>query len=96
MKDKILILIIGALVGAVITAAGFLIFEKTNQNNNQMLGGERMEMMQRPDGMEPPEKPDGKQKNGNMQPPNFSRDGENMDFSNIDLNNIPEKPAGQL
>ena len=48
MKDKILIFVIGLLVGAVITAAGFLIYQKLNTNNNnnnmQMPNG-RMEMM---------------------------------------------------
>ena len=32
MKDKILVFIIGLLVGAIITATGFLIYEKTNKN----------------------------------------------------------------
>ena len=34
MKDKILVFIIGLLVGAIITATGFLIYEKTNKNSN--------------------------------------------------------------
>ena len=59
MKDKILIFIIGLLVGAVITASGFLIYEKVNKNTNQMPSGERMQMMERPDGETPPEKPSG-------------------------------------
>ena len=47
-KEKILTFIIGLLVGAIITAGGFLIYSKMNKtevNNNQM-GGEPPEMMQ--------------------------------------------------
>ena len=65
MKDKILIFIIGLLVGAVITASGFLIYEKTNKNTNQMPRGERMQMMERPDGETPPEKPSGMENDSN-------------------------------
>ena len=65
MKDKILIFIIGLLVGAVITASGFLIYEKTNKNTNQMPRGERMQMMERPDGETPPEKPNGMENDSN-------------------------------
>ena len=57
MKDKILVFIIGLLVGAIITALGFLIYEKINKNTNKMLNGERMQMMERPDGETPLEKP---------------------------------------
>ena len=32
-------------------------------------------------------------KDSNMTPPNFSRDKGDFDFNNIDLNNIPERPA---
>ena len=59
MKDKILIFIIGLLLGAVITASGFLIYEKTNQNTNQIPSKARMRMMERPDGETPPKKPSG-------------------------------------
>ena len=65
MKDKILIFIIGLLVGAVITAAGFLIYEKFNKDANHMPRGEKMEMMERPDGEEPKELPSGNKNDGN-------------------------------
>ncbi len=52
MKDKILYLVVGIMIGVVITASVFLIYQNFNKNNNQM------PMMERPDG-EPPEKPDG-------------------------------------
>ena len=63
MKDKIIIFIIGLLVGAVITASGFLVYEKINQNNNQTSSVEEMRMMERPDGETPPEKPSGMESN---------------------------------
>lgn len=72
MKNKILIFIIGLLVGAVVTAAGFLIYEKVNKNTNQIPSGEHMQMMERPDGETPPEKPDGEnssEKNDKATPP---------------------------
>ena len=58
MKDKILIFVIGLLVGAIITASIFLIFEKANRNNNQMPGRDGMQMMERPDGENPPKRPE--------------------------------------
>ena len=36
MKDKILMLIIGILIGAVITAGGFLLFGKNNTKGDKM------------------------------------------------------------
>lgn len=70
MKDKILTLIIGILIGAVITAGGFFIYEKVsgnNSNNNGMpsMNGGNGQMQGGPggNGEEPPEKPDGDNKN---------------------------------
>lgn len=59
MKDKILVFIIGLLVGAVITSSGFLVYEKNNKNTIQTQNQGQMQMMERPDGETPPEKPDG-------------------------------------
>ena len=50
MKDKILIFVIGLLVGAIIALSGVLIYEKINKNTDQIPNGERMQMMERPDG----------------------------------------------
>ena len=69
MKNKILIFIIGVLVGAIIATAGFLIYEKTNTNKmpNREMTEERMNHRNgefpsdRPDGEngeEPPVKPE--------------------------------------
>ena len=58
MKKKILPFVIGVLVGAIIATAGFLIYEKTNNNgipNREKTG----EMMERGDGETPPDRPDG-------------------------------------
>lgn len=64
MKNKIFIFIIGLLVGAIITAAGFLIYQNVNKSTNQMPSGEQMQMMEKPDG-EPPEKPSGTESESN-------------------------------
>ena len=64
MKDKIMIFIIGVLVGAVIATGAFFVYTKAttcNINNNnqmQMPGGNPPSM---PDGQngQPPEKPEG-------------------------------------
>ena len=57
MKKKILPFVIGILIGAIITTAGFLIYEKTN-TNNKMPNRERAgEMMNRGDGENPPDRP---------------------------------------
>lgn len=69
MKNKILTFIIGVLVGAIMVAAGFLIYEKVNANNNAMPNRERPQMMEMENGGTPPEKPDGEQGQNNGTPP---------------------------
>jgi len=72
MKDKILTLIIGILIGAIIATSGFLIYTKTHKSDTNM-GPNQGQMMekpenfggengQKPDG-EPPEKPSNDQRN---------------------------------
>ena len=61
MKNKILPLIIGILIGAIITAAGFLIYEKTNADNRMHNRERAGEMMNRVDGENPPDRPDGEE-----------------------------------
>ena len=63
MKDKIFIFIIGVLLGAVITASGFLVYEKNNKNTAQTQSKGQMQMMERPDGETPPEMPEGMDNN---------------------------------
>lgn len=71
MKEKILTFIIGLLVGAIITTAGFLIYNKVVTNNSnqpgmmQMNGNGQMGGQQGDMG-EPPEKPSGD--NGGQMP----------------------------
>ena len=69
MKDKILIFIIGLLVGAIITGLGFLIYQNINKNTDQIPSGEQMRMMERPNGEIPPEKPSGTENNENSPEP---------------------------
>ncbi len=67
MKDKILMFVIGFLVGAIVATGGFVVYEKVKAKNNPAKGqfqredgmpmmhhGEKMEDMQ-----EPPELPSG-------------------------------------
>lgn len=63
MKDKIIMLVIGILIGAIIASTGFLIF-----------GGNKGKKDFDPS----------KLKDGNMTPPNFSRDKGDFDFNNIE------------
>ena len=62
MKDKILMLMIGVLLGAIITTIFFFIYFKTNniKRMNNMPNMENGQMM---------EKPDGEIRNGNMKRP---------------------------
>jgi len=61
MKNRILTFIIGVLVGAIITTAGFLIYSKSINKNQMNKPFENNGQMQRPSGemAEPPEKPQG-------------------------------------
>ena len=63
MKNRILTFIIGILVGAILATAGFLIYSKTiNKNQNEMTKPfQNNGQMQRPNGNmgEPPERPQG-------------------------------------
>lgn len=64
MKDKILVLIIGILIGAIIASAGFLIYNKTTVSNSSQTN-----MMQM--------NGEGQSQNGNMGEPPAKPDGEN-------------------
>ena len=59
MKNKILPFVIGILVGAIITTAGFLIYEKTNANNRIPNRERAGELINRGDGETPPDRPNG-------------------------------------
>lgn len=67
MKDKLMIFIIGLLLGAVISTGAFYVYTAStkscncNSNNTQMNGGQPPEMPngQKSENGEPPEKPDG-------------------------------------
>ncbi len=76
MKDKILNLIIGILIGAIITTVGFLVYNKivaSNQDDQFEMnenGGER-ELSGEPgdNGEEPPEMPDGENGDDSLEMP---------------------------
>lgn len=59
MKDKILTLIIGILIGAILATGGFFIYEKINGDNKKEMPSMQGEgQMQAPgNGEQPPEKP---------------------------------------
>lgn len=65
MKNNILTFVIGLLVGAIIATSGFLIYNKTLENNSnqheimKMNENGQMEGQQPGSMEEPPEKPDG-------------------------------------
>ncbi len=67
MKDKIMFLIIGVLIGAIITTCGFLIYNKSLSNNvtqpemMQMNGNGQMQLPSNDNMGEPPAKPDGEE-----------------------------------
>lgn len=83
MKNKILTFIIGVLVGAIITTAGFLVYENINTNNNGMPNGERPQMMENGNGETPPEKPDGEQGQMGGTPPEMPSKTNSNSSSNI-------------
>ena len=65
MKEKIIVFIIGVLVGAVLATGAFFIYTKVSSSNNtteqtQQITGERPEM----NGEEPPELPNGEKPSG--------------------------------
>lgn len=66
MKDKILVFIIGFLVGAVIATGVFFIISKNNSNNGPQMNGGTPPQMPSGENGQPPEKPSGE---NNGQPP---------------------------
>ena len=82
MKKKILPFVIGVLVGAIIATAGFLIYEKTNTNNEVPNMERTREMMNRGDGEIPPDRPDGE---GEMK---FNRQKNNQNTTDSTSNNV--------
>ena len=74
MKDKIMMFVIGVLVGAIIATGAFFIYSKStsNANNMQMPGGTPPSMPNSENGT-PPEKPSGE----NGQPPEIPNSNQN-------------------
>ncbi len=82
MKDKILIFIIGLLVGAIIVTGCFLVYEKNNRKNFQMPNGG----MEKFDGKNPPEMPEGFSENGERPElsEGFDKDGKRPEMTSKD------------
>ena len=80
MKDKILTLIIGILIGAIIASAGFIIYNKTNNKNKRPDFGAPPQMNQSQDsnqnGGTPPEMPSGNNNSQNNGTPPELPNGE--------------------
>lgn len=105
MKNKVLIFTIGILIGFIVTASGFLVYENVKENNNPMNNGERPQMMD--NGENPPDRPDGEQGGPGMQEEETEKTtkandvdtGEEVTTSNIDLSsydsNITITKAGE-
>ena len=84
MKDKILLFVIGVLVGAVIATGAFFIYTKSScsSNNRDMQGpGGNRPSMQNSESGQPPEMPNGE----NGQPP--ARPGESNTQTSETTNN---------
>ena len=76
MKKKVLIFVGGVLAGAIIASSGFIIYG--NINKDKMQDVERMQMMERPDGETPPEKPSGTENDSNRpEPPSKNNSSSN-------------------
>ncbi len=83
MKERILTFIIGFLVGAIIMAGGFLIYQNNNKHQGPgKINGERPQMMQQrgnsTDGNTPPALPNGEQPKGEAP----TQDGKTQNSSN--------------
>ena len=98
MKDKILILIIGMLIGAIIATVGFLVYTKVNEKSNVNNG----QMMMRGNGERPTMPQD--MQNGENSLENFKKsrkqnDGnQNEEETSIDTtanSKLPEMPNGE-
>ena len=87
MKNKILILIIGILIGAVLTSIGFYIYQKNNTNTNGgpdfSQNGEVPQMPNGGNGQTPPDKPSG----DNSETPPEKTSGEQNSNGQMQTNN---------
>lgn len=85
MKNKILILIIGILIGAVLTSIGFYIYQKNNTNTNGgpdfSQNGEMPQMPNGGNGQTPPEKPSGEQNSNGQMQTNNNQNSQNQSFN---------------
>ena len=106
MKNKILIFIIGFLVGAIVATGGFLIYEKTkpstNNTRNQFPEGNPPQMMERNgnigDMQTPLQKPEGEMGENSMQMPDENgqlQQDENTEKTKKQKNKMQEQNTNQ-
>lgn len=88
MKDKILIFIIGILIGAIITTSAFLIYMKVVNNNNAN-HSETMQMNENGGMEQPPDKPEG---DNGEEPPEMPSN----ETSDVVSNEINNETSNQL
>ena len=97
MKNKVLIFIIGFLVGAIIATGGFLIYEKVN-GSNQFPDGNPPQMMDQnmKNRGTPPQKPEGEVNGEQMQIPNEDNlQTENQEKSKKQKNKLEEQNTNE-
>lgn len=82
MKNKVLIFIIGVLIGAIIATGGFLIYSKVSNDNSNDDSNQSQNMQMNNNGGQDPSS------NGDMQDPPEKPDGDNT-------TEPPEKPDGE-
>ena len=89
MKDKILTLIIGVLIGAILTAGGFLIYNsvKGNPSNNEMNQRPMMNKGERPEIPNGGQNPNGEMPDGEAS----FMPGENQEQENTQMQNNGQK-----
>ena len=105
MKDKILTLIIGILIGAIIATAGFIVYTKINEKNN-VNSGNKSQMMMRERGDKQGMLPSvqnsengntNNRKGGKQTTTDANTETTNVDnLANTDNSQPPELPNGQM
>ena len=98
MKDKVIIFIIGFLVGSVIATGVFFIISKNSSNNGQQMNGGTPPQMPSGENGQPPEMPNGQ--NNDQQPPqmpnNFTEKKSKKSNGAVDQNDENSKIENKI
>lgn len=86
MKEKIKYIILGMLIGAIITTSGFLIYQKVNRGNHQIPNNRQMEMMEGPDGQTQRERPSEMEKDETRHKENNGKKSQEKEKNNTSVN----------